>query len=192
MFSFFRKSPSAPALDNSPWRCRMGWQVVTYQEGDAWLSLQVEPMKSGPCRVYVPGEQAWAADAPAWAASRRSEILERMRQMAWNRELVWIDGENTRFWHRPVTSPVPGSIESTPGGQQLESMWLFHAGSPGRFTREQAKRAWFAAVEQMCLQVAGPVKLDQSAVIPGSVFQEIVLPTLRRNPKVTLSFAGAR
>lgn len=43
----------------------MGWQMVTYQEGDHWLSLQVEPMKRGPCSIYVPGEEAWAADAPA-------------------------------------------------------------------------------------------------------------------------------
>lgn len=189
MFGLFRRQ--APQT-TQPWQCRMGWQALTYHEADSWLSLQIEPMKDGACRVYVPGEKAWAADAPPWAQTHRSVILARLRQVAWNRDLQWIESETTPFWHLPVTTPVPGSIESTPGGQQLERMWLFHPDSPGRFTREQAKKAWYAAVEQMCLQVSGRVNLDQSAVIPGSVFQEIVLPTLRRNPKVTLNFAAVR
>jgi len=189
MFGLFRKPAPQPT---QLWQCRMGWQVLTYQEADRWLSLQIEPMKHGACRVYVPAERAWAADAPPWAQTHRSVILARLQAVAWNRELVWEDSEAARFWHLPVTSPVPGSLESTPGGQQLERMWLFHPDSPGRFTREQAKKAWFTAVEQMCLQVSGRVNLAETAVIPGSVFQEIVLPTLRRNPKVELNFAGVR
>lgn len=171
------------------WTCFMGWRVVTYQQRATWLSLQIEPMHHAPCRVYVPSDEVWQAQAPEWAKAQRAVILQRMQQIAWNRDLVWTESPRAMLWHRHVDNPVDGSLESTPGGRQLEGMRLFHPDSPARFSRRAAKRAWCAAVEQMCLQVSGRVNIDQSEVIPGSVFQEIELQTLRRNPNVSLCFA---
>ena len=185
MFGLFN-TKQRPAA--SLWSCFMGWRVATYQERDAWLSLQIEPMRDEPCRVYVPSAETWEAQAPEWAKAQRARILERLQQVAWNRDLAWTDSRRARFWHRHVHDPVDGSLESTPGGRQLEAMWLFHPDSPARFPRRDAKRAWCAAAEQMCLQVSGRVNIDESEVIPGSVFQEIELQTLRRNPNVRMCF----
>jgi hypothetical protein len=187
MFGLFEKRRRT----DPGWSCLMGWRVLTYQEAGRWLSLQIEPMKDAPCRVYVPSAPMWRAQAPAWASERRETLLGRMREVAWNRELEWLDHDRARFWHRHVDDPVDGSLESTPGGRQLEQMRLFHPDRPARFSARDSKRAWCAACEQMCLQVQGRVEIDESEVIPGSVFQEIELATLRRNPNVSLRFADA-
>jgi len=186
MFRLFtnRQRPVA-----SLWRCFMGWRVATYQERDDWISLQIEPMHNAPCRVYVPNAEVWQAQAPEWAKTQRALILQRLQQVAWNRDLAWTESPRAMFWHRHVHNPVDGSLESTPGGRQLEGMRLFHPDSPARFSRRAAKHAWCAAAEQMCLQVSGRVNIDQSEIIPGSVFQEIELQTLKRNPNVSLCFA---
>jgi len=188
MFGFFRKTPQTPAAPAL--QCLMGWRVLTCQIGENWLSLQIEPMNDGPCRVYLPTAAHWEAQAPQWARGRRDEVLRAARAGAWNRDLLWLESERARFWHRHVYDPVEGSLESTPGGRQLERMRLFHPGNPARFSKQDAKRAWCAGAEQMCLQAQGDVNIDMREVIPGSVFQEIELPTLKRNPKVTLAFAG--
>lgn len=185
MFGLFRKrQPSIP-----PWNCLMGWRVLTYEEGAQWLSLQIEPMKDGPCRVYVPDPAAWAARAPVWAQGLRETVLERARKIAWNRSLQWCESERARFWQRHVSQPVDGSLESTPGGLQLEGMRLFHPDSPLRFSKADAKRAWCSAAEQMCLQVHGKVNIDARELIAGSVFKEVELPALKRNPNAELAFA---
>ena len=188
MFGLFRK----PAADKPDWQCLMSWQVVTYQSGEHWLSLQIEPMKDEPCRVYVPSAAKWQASAPAAFREERALVLQRLQAVRWNRDLSWSESDAAAFWHRHVNNPVEGSLESTPGGQQLDRMRLFDPNGPTRFSKHDSKRAWCSGAEQMCLQVSGPVSLDVMAVIPGSVFQEICLPALRRNRNVSLQGASLR
>ncbi len=107
MFGLFKKPPPGA----TPWVCRLGWQVLTYQEDGRCLSLQIEPMQNGPCLVYVPGPAAWQAQAPDWARERRACILQRAQQMAWSRELHWIEDEDTRF-----CQPEVGELQFHPHG----------------------------------------------------------------------------
>lgn len=187
MWRLFRRH-----LDNNvPWRAMMGWQVLTYREGGQSLSLQIEPMHDGACLVLLPGPKTWRETAPAWARDRRAQIQKRLRQLAWNRDLVWMEDVRAKFWPRSVLNPVPGSLQSTPGGRELERMWLFQPDCPKGWSRQDSKRAWFAATEQMCQCTAGPVTVSQTAIVPGSVVQALVLPALRRNPRVTLNLVPA-
>lgn len=173
--------------DRSSWRATMGWLVLTYQEGHAWLSLPIEPMHDSACQVHLPGRWAWRWLAPAWARDRRETIVSRLRGMAWNRDLAWHTSDAAEFWPRTVFDPQPGSLPATPGGQELERMWLFQPEVPNGWTRPNAKRAWLAATEQMCLSTSGPVTLRRSALVKGSVVQKVVLPALRSNPRVRLT-----
>ena len=188
MFGLFRRKPTAPA---SPYGYRLGWRVLTVTFGDQWLSLQVEPMRDGPCRVYVPSATRWRADAPAWARDLREVLLAGARAVPFNRDLDWPESDDALFWPLPAWVPADGSLESTPGGQQLSSMRLFDADNPSRFSRAQAKQAWCKGAEAMCRQVKGPVNIEQTAVVPGSVFQTIELPALHANPRVQLHYIGA-
>jgi hypothetical protein len=68
--------------------CRMWYRFVTYREGAEVVSLGVDVMVDGPDIVGVPSEEAWARSAPGFARDRREEIVDRLKRVKWNRELV--------------------------------------------------------------------------------------------------------
>lgn len=166
------------------WTARMGWRHVTYIEGQKLLSFQIEPMVVGADIIYVPDMQSWSRNAPSWAVARASEILDRLKSIAWKRELEWSQNVDASF----LTSdaPVPGSLESTPGGQQLEAEQLFYPDSP--LTHAQAHEVWHMAARKFAEAARGRVSIFASRVDPKSVFGAIELPVLQANPNVTLDF----
>lgn len=123
-------------------------------------------------------------------AGARATILAGAKQVAWNRDLDWIESDRASFWPRHVNDPLNGSLESTQGGRWLESLRVFHPDAPKKFSRDECKQLWCAAAEKMALQASGRVTIDVDEVIPGSVFQEVELPALKRNPGVTLDFVS--
>jgi len=101
----------------------MGWRYVSYSEGDVSLWLQIEPMVKGADRVYVPDESRWLKDAPSWTRESRAKVLSRLKSVAWNRKLEWQECECPLPLEEHKV--IPGSLESTPGGQALEERRLF-------------------------------------------------------------------
>ncbi len=176
-----------PVEGGEGWQARMGWRYVTYIEGDASLSLSILPMADGADRVCVPAEAGWMQDAPIWARRRRAEILSGLQSIAWNRDLMWQEGEYTLSTLGPTLDKViPSTIESTEDGRELESQRLFE---PDSFVpAEQAREMWIAAARFQAKVSRGPVKIEMPVVTPGSVLQEIVIPALRNNPNVILVF----
>ena len=166
------------------WSARMGWRYVTYVEGQRLLSFQIEPMAVGADIVYIPDLQTWSRSAPSWASARASEILARLKSVAWRRELEWSESVDASF----LTSdrPVPGSLESTPGGQHLEAQRLFYPEST--LTHAQAHAVWHLAEHRFAEAARGRVTIVANGVNPKSVFGAVALPALRANPSVTLDF----
>jgi hypothetical protein len=162
------------------WSAAMGWRYVAYNGREGTMALQIEPMVTLPDIVYVPDDSHWLSDAPDWAKPRRAEILGRLQSIAWRRDLNWRVGVGS------FTDPValPGSLESTPGGQHLEKERLFDPTSP--MAPDQSRLVWHTLVRRFVAQVRGRVRVYASEVIPGSVFAEIELPALRTNPDVQL------
>lgn len=191
MFGLF--TPRAPTVASAVpgWNGLMGWRVLTYEEGERWLSLRIEPMTDGPCRVYVPGTRRWALQAPAWARGRRESILQRLRQIAWNRDLVWIDGDDTPFEPQHVHRPAEDSIEASSDGQRLLRLRMFSPDAAGRWSRRDSKRAWCIGTELVCRRASGWVRREPRPLVAGSVYKDIELAALMRNPKVTVSFVRA-
>lgn len=172
------------AVSNASWTARMGWRYVAYTEGDVSLSLSIEPMAKGNDRVYVPNESSWLNVTPSWTSERRAEILSRLKSYSWNRKLTWQECDC------PLSlgphEVLPGSLESTPGGQALEEQRLFEPSS--KATHEQAHKKWHQAARMFAEQAGGTVTIFMSEVIQDSVFQAIELPALKKNPNVTLIF----
>jgi len=166
----------------------MGWRVLTCQKGTEWLSLQIEPMAKGPCRVYVPSECVWRVKAPDWAKDQRDDILSRLTAIEWNRDVEWLESDHSSFWPRHVNNPIEGSLESTSGGRLLEQMGYFQQNSRTEIQKQVAKEVWCALAEKFALHLSGQVTIDESAPVIGSVFHEIELPALQRNAEVTLHF----
>lgn len=166
------------------WNAKMGWRFVTYSEEQGAVSFQIEPMAKGPDIVYVPDPETWAKAAPAWAQPFASEILARLKSIAWKRELLWQQSDGASFLKSD--EPVPGSVESTKGGQYLEQTRMFDPNSP--FTHAQCHEVWHQACQKFAAAASGRVTIFASTVIPDSVFQTVELPALRANPNVTLDF----
>jgi hypothetical protein len=161
----------------------MGWRYVAYMEGEL-IALRIEPMATGPDSVYVPSPQRWRQVAPAWAQDRSNEIIARLKSIPWQRDLQWIESPDTSLL--TDTAPVTGALESTPGGQQLESERLFH---PGSFcNHNEAHQVWHIAARKFAQAASGRVTIYGHKIIHHSVFEQVELPALRANPSVTLDW----
>jgi hypothetical protein len=161
----------------------MNWTSVVYRDGRTGVSLTIEPMYDSPDIVYVPDVAAWTRTAPAWARSRRDEILARMKAPKWHRDLEW--RESVHSGVSTNLEPVPGSIESTPGGREFQQRRLFDPDS--ELTAPQARYIWHILVERFALAASGEVNLFVGEEGPkGTVFERIAVPALKRNPNVKI------
>ena len=162
----------------------MGWRYITYAEGANLLSLQIEPMAKGADIVWLPDQAAWKLKAPKWASDRSLEVVARLKSVAWNRSLIWNESPDNEFLANDA--PVPGSIESTSGGRQLEELGMFQ---PDRkFTHEQIHTIWHIACQRFASSATGRVAILGRKALPDSVFSVIELPALETNPNVMLDF----
>jgi hypothetical protein len=161
----------------------MRYRSLGYSEpGGLLLCLDVEPMVEGPDRVLVPSVEAWDADAPGWAVGRRDEILERLRSIAWNRDLTWEDGPGG-FCTGTV---VAGSVEDTQAGRYLEDQCLFEPEAAELLGREQARDLWSQVALRHAQAATGEAHVFAAQLIPGSVFAELLLPALEANEAATI------
>ncbi len=165
----------------------MNWQNVVYREGSQGVSLSIEPMFEVADIVYVPDAAAWSKTAPPWASGRRDEILARLKAPRWHRDLEWREGSDGGLSAR--LAPVPGSVESTPGGLEMLAQRLFDPGS--KLTAAQARIIWHVVVRQFALSARGEVHLFGDGTIKGSVFEKVSLPALKENPDVKLVWHSA-
>ena len=168
------------------WNARMGWHYVAYIDGDNILSLSIEPMVKEDDRVYVPNEENWLKKAPAWARERRSESLDKLKAVPWNRKITWQESSKSRFSRFGPDEVFPGSLESSRAGSKLEAMRLFEPDS--NVSRDEAHKIWHDAARRFAEVAEGEFTLYIAELIPDSVVQVIQLPALKKNQKVTLVF----
>jgi len=181
------RTPAAPAetviAGNDPrWSVDMNWQSIVYREGSRAISIQIEPMFDVADIVYVPDAAAWSRTAPPWASSRRDEILARLKAPSWHRSLEWREGSDSGLSTR--LDPVPGGLESTPGGREFQQKRLFDPDS--ELTAEQARGIWQMLVRRFALAARGEVHMFVDGAPKGSVFEKVAVPALKENPNVKL------
>jgi hypothetical protein len=160
----------------------MNWQSIVYREGSRGISLEIEPMFEVADIVYVPDAATWSRTAPPWASSRRDEILARLKAPGWRRSLEWRESSKSEVSGH--LEPVPGSLESTPGGREFQQKRLFDPDS--ELTAEQAREIWQMMVRRFALAARGEVHLFVDGTPKGSVFEKVALPALKENPNVKL------
>lgn len=196
MFGWFRTKsaksteiPTVPPTESQRvphWSAHMWYRFVTYRE-DNTLSLGVDVMADGPDIVMVPSADAWDRSSPPFAQGRRDEILERLKDVKWNRELVWeVSDAASCSSHDPSSSVVPGSIESTPGGSYVEQLNLFEPDSPLSF--DKVRGLWMEVEEQFA---AGAHRSRHAIRFHRSPEQHVQIDLaacIQRNPNVTLHF----
>ncbi len=183
-----KETPPNPIVNCGEFSARMGWRYVSYIAGDAAIHFRIEPMVKLPDIVYVPDETGWQQSAPDWAREHRDAVVACLTSVPWNRRLNWKESPGDSVMHSAAdqVQVVPGSLESTEGGQWMESLCLFNPGQ--QVTPEQARELWHEAVRTYTGQAKGRVTIYANGVVPGSVFQEIELAMLRRLPGVTIDY----
>ena len=178
---------SASARNIAPeqdWTYEMGWRYVKYSDRHGSLVLSIEPMVKGADIVYVPNSASWNGDSSDWPKSQSKQILDRLKSVQWNRHLRWEESAKHSFSVR--SAAIPGSLESTPGGIELESYRLFHPGA--QLTTEQAHEIWEIAARKFAEAATGRVTVLASSVNEDTVFGAIELPALEANQNVTLDW----
>jgi hypothetical protein len=81
---------------------------------------------------------------------------------------------------------IPGTLESTVGGRDLENRRLFHPGAP--VNQIEAHALWETLARRFAMNASGVVTIARTEIVPGSVFQMIELAALQRNPDVSVEF----
>lgn len=183
-----KETPPNPIVNCGDFSARMGWRYVTYITGDEAIHFRIEPMAKLPDIVYVPDESGWQQSAPDWAREHRDTVVACLKYVQWTRRLEWQETPGAEVGHSPADQIriVPGSVESTEGGQWMEGLCLFNPGQ--QLTPEDVRALWHEAVRSHVEQAKGRVTIYAGDVLLGSVFQEIELPLLRTLPGVTLDF----
>ncbi len=173
-------------VDGGDYAARMSWRSVTYILGGRAIHFQIEPMTVSPDIVFIPDEQVWQQSAPDWAREHRALIVSCLQALRWNRILEWRDSPSHDLWYTAAgeTRVVDGTVEATRGGQILESQGLFHPDQ--RATPLEVRDVWHETVRKHAARAGGRVSVDLDKVVANSVFEEIELPGLRRNPRVDL------
>jgi hypothetical protein len=166
---------------------KMGWRYLAYQEGKRMLIFNIEPMVDKADLVYLPTEKAWQGTAPKWAKLRRDEIITFIKKISWNRRLDWLETDiNVIEKGIKEDLVIPGSLESTEAGREFESYGLFNPGN--EVSPEEAHELWCQLETKFAEQASGLVRIFVGDLIPGSVFEKISLPTLKKNSNVKLEF----
>jgi len=188
------RTPAAPTAtsslaDDPRWSVEMNWQSIVYREGSRGIRIEIDPMFEVADIVYVPDAAAWSRTAPPWASSRRDEILARLKAPGWHRHLEWREDSESEV--SGDLEPVPGSLESTPGGREFQQKRLFDPNS--ELTADQAREIWQMLVRRFALAARGEVHLFVDGAPKGSVVEKVAVPALKENPNVKLVWhSGSR
>ena len=166
------------------WDFRMGWRFVSYIEEEKWLSFEIEPMYQNSCIIRVPSKEIWEKFAPEWAQNRRGEILKKLRNIEWNRDLSWSESIQHQFCKIPKGRMHPGSFESSRLGRELEMKLLFHPQNSKTEPRESAKQHYYRTLKQYIQKTKGEIRLNPELSSPGSVFREVEWVAYQNNPNI--------
>jgi ribose 5-phosphate isomerase B len=67
----------------------ISFRFIKYMEGDNSLEFEVEPSMKKPTVVHIPSEKTWDEEFPAWAAGRRTEIINRIKPKCSHLDWEW-------------------------------------------------------------------------------------------------------
>jgi len=67
----------------------ISFRFIKYMEGKNFLEFEVEPSMKKATVVHVPSEKTWDEKLPAWAAGRRTEILNRIKPKCSHLDWKW-------------------------------------------------------------------------------------------------------
>lgn len=168
--------------DNS--EIQMAWDFASYRRDDKQLVLTVIPMVEGPDLILVP-ERTKITDPVV--LETLDEFLVLLNAIPWKREIGFLTMDITpNILNRDQDPVAPGSFSDTVGAREINADALFDPESP--LTNDQVKEIYITLETRYAQGLSGEVTLVENGWAPGSVFEQVILPTLQQNPNIQLKF----
>lgn len=175
--------------ENKKISLRMGWKYLSYIHGDEKIVFNIEPMVGEPDIIYIPKIEIWKESSTKWASENRNEILNAIKSIDWNRDLIFSECDiELKCILISQDEFEEGTIESTETAKEFQSLYLFDPDK--KVEKEQAHELWCTLEKRFAEDVEGRVTIYAKSTIENSVFNKITIPMLLENKNVILHIIG--
>ena len=162
----------------------MQWKHVKYMNGGHSVVFEIVPMFQGKDIIILPNTQLWSESQNIFSEQERLEIIFLLERIAWKRDIRVAEANVTPDIGSNASS-VSGSIESTPGYQEMTAKNLFDPQSP--LSKSEVKEIYCILEKRFAEGASGVVTIPKSVILQGSVLAEVSIPALKENKSVVLS-----
>ncbi len=162
----------------------MQWKQVKYMNGGHSVVFEIVPMFQGKDIIILPNTQLWSESQNIFSEQERLEIIFLLERIAWKRDIRVAEANVTPDIDSNASS-VSGSIESTPGYQEMAAKNLFDPQSP--LSKSEVKEIYCILEKRFAEGASGVVTIPKSVILQGSVLAEVSIPALKKNKSVVLS-----
>lgn len=119
-----------------------------------------------------------------FSAQERLEIIFLLERIAWKRD-IRVGEANVTPDIDSNAGPVNGSIEYTPGYQEMAAKNLFDPQSP--LSKSEVKEIYCILEKRFAEGASGVVTIPKDVILQGSVLAEVSIPALKKNKSVQLN-----
>ena len=162
----------------------MQWKQVKYINGRHSIIFEIVPMYQGKDIIIFPSAQLWTEAQNVFSDQERLEIIFLLERIAWKRDIRVLEA-NVEPGVDMNNSPVIGSIESTPGYQEMAEKNLFDPQSP--LSKSEAKDIYCILEKRFAEGASGVVTIPKYVILQGSVLEKVSIPALKANKNVVFN-----
>jgi len=162
----------------------MQWKQGKYINGGHSVVFEIVPMFLGKDIIIFPSTQLWTETQNVFSDQERLEIIFLLERIAWKRDIRVIE-TNVEPEVDMNNRPVNGSLESTPGYQEMAAKNLFDPQSP--LSKSEVKEIYCILEKRFAENASGGVTIPKNMILQGSVLAEVSIPALKKNNSVRLN-----
>ncbi len=162
----------------------MHWKQVKYINGGHSVIFEIVPMFQGKDFIIFPRAQLWTEAQNVFSDQERLEIIFLLERIAWKRDIRVVEANVTPDIDSK-SGPVSGSIESTPGYQEMASKNLFDPQSS--LSKSEVKEIYCILEKRFAEGASGKVTIPKNVILQGSVLEKVSIPALKVNKNVVFS-----
>jgi virulence-associated protein VagC len=161
----------------------MQWKQVKYMNGGHSAVFEIVPMYQGKDIIIFPTAQLWTEAQNVFSDQERLEIIFLLERIAWKRDIRVLEA-NVEPDVDINISPVSGSIESTPGYQEMAAKNLFDPQCS--LSKSEVKEIYCILEKRFAEGASGMVTIPKNVILQGSVLEKVSIPALKANKNVVL------
>jgi hypothetical protein len=161
----------------------MQWKQVEYMNGGHSVVFEIVPMYQGKDIIIFPSAQLWTESQNVFSDQERMEIIFLLERIAWKRDIRVAEANITPDIDSN-DGAVTGSIESTPGYQEMAAKNLFDPQSP--LSKSEVKEIYCILEKRFAECASGIVTIPKDVILKGSVLEKVSIPALKANRNAVL------